>query len=102
MKNHLFVLLIFVLAGVVILGLHSENASAHFNEQFQGIRKSASGQQSVETPIPTVTTSVAVIETPESRVLPPVGRNAGLVIGASVLVLIIIGGVLSSRWKQNH
>jgi LPXTG-motif cell wall-anchored protein len=35
-------------------------------------------------------------------VLPPIGSNAGLVIGASVLVLIIIGGVLGARRRQNH
>ena len=40
--------------------------------------------------------------TPTPRVLPPVGKNAGLVIGASVLVLIIIGGVLGSRLRRKH
>jgi len=41
--------------------------------------------------------------TPTERVLPHVGGNAGLVLGASVLVLIIIGGVvLTSRKKAKH
>jgi hypothetical protein len=102
MKNRFLFLLIFVLVGVIILGLRSENASANFDEQFQAIRQSVRDQQAVETPIPTGSPSVAVIETPISRVLPPVGSNAGLVIGASVLVLIIIGAVLISRRKQNH
>ena len=102
MKNHLFFLLIFVLVGVAILGSRSETARANFSEQLQGVRPVARGQKAVETPVPTITPSVAAIETPESRVLPPVGRNAGLVIGASVLVLIIIGGVLGSRRRQNH
>jgi hypothetical protein len=41
--------------------------------------------------------------TQADRVLPRVGGNAGLVLGASVLVLIIIGGVvLTSRKKAKH
>jgi hypothetical protein len=102
MKNHLLFWLIIVLAGLVIYGSPPKNASANIRDQFQGIRQSSSGQKTVETPFPTVAPSIPVIETPESRVLPPVGKNAGLVIGASVLVLIIIGGVLSSRRRQNH
>lgn len=39
---------------------------------------------------------------PETRVLPPVGSNAGMVLGAIILVLIIIGGVLSARLKPKH
>lgn len=53
--------------------------------------------------IPTVTSSYTTIDaTPELRILPQVGSNAGLVIGASVLVLIIIGGVLGARARQKH
>lgn len=102
MKNHLLFLLIFALTGVVILGLRSENASANFSGQFQGIKQSAGEQQAVETLVPTVSPPEVVVETPELRVLPPIGRNAGLVIGASVLVLIIIGGVLGSRRREKH
>jgi len=41
--------------------------------------------------------------TPPDRTLPPIGGNAGLVLGASVLVLIIIGGVVFiSRRKAKH
>ena len=40
--------------------------------------------------------------TPTPRVLPSVGKDAGLVIGASVLVLIIIGGVLGARLRRKH
>ena len=53
--------------------------------------------------IPTVSPSIVMDETtPTPRVLPDVGGNAVLVIGASVLVLIIIGGVLSARLRQKH
>jgi hypothetical protein len=100
MKNHLLSGLIIILAGLAILGISSQNASAHLREQ--GIRQFTRDQQAALTPIPTISPSIAVIATPESRVLPPVGSNAGLVIGASVLVLIIIGGVLSARRKPNH
>ena len=102
MKNNRLLWLIFVLTGLFIFGIWPKNASASRSEQFQAVMVSASDQQAAETPIPTESTSVEVIETPESRLLPPVGSNAGLVIGASVLVLIIISGVLSSRRRQNH
>lgn len=58
---------------------------------------------SAPTLIPTVYSSSPVdYPTPESRILPDVGSNALLVIGASVLVLIIIGGVLSARLRPKH
>ncbi len=34
------------------------------------------------------------------RTLPAVGTNAGLVCGASVLVMIILGGLVWSRWRR--
>jgi hypothetical protein len=102
MKNNRLLWLFFVLLSLFIFGIWPKNASASRGEQFQAVMVSMSDQQAAETPIPTESTSVAVIETPESRLLPPVGSNAGLVIGASVLVLIIISGVLSSRRRQNH
>ena len=62
-----------------------------------------SGQEAAQTPVPTQTEIHDVTETPEERILPPVGGNAGLVIGASVLVLIILGGVMFfSRKKSKH
>ena len=102
MKNRQLLGLVIVLVGLIILVASSQNASANFRGQFQGNRLTEIDQQIVETPVVTLSTSVAVIETPESRVLPPVGSNAGLVIGASVLVLIIIGGVLGSLRKPKH
>jgi len=100
MKNNFLFGLIIILAGLTICGVSIQNASAHLPEQ--GIRQFTSNQEVALTPIPTVSPSIVVEATPESRVLPPVGSNAGLVIGASVLVLIIIGGVLSARRRQNH
>ena len=53
--------------------------------------------------VPTQAQVIDVSPTPEERILPPVGENAGLVLGASVLVLIIIGGVVFiSRRKPKH
>ena len=102
MKNNLLFGMIIILAVLVILGASSQKASAYFREQEQGIRQFAGDQQEAPTPIPTILPSIEAVATPESRVLPPVGSNAGLVIGASVLVLIIIGGVLSAQRKPKH
>jgi hypothetical protein len=101
MKNHLFWML-FVLAGLIIIGGPTASASAHLYLGAHQIERSASIQQADQTPIPTVSPSLAAIDTPESREMPPVGSNAGLVIGASVLVLIIIGGVLGTRRREKH
>jgi hypothetical protein len=101
MKNHLFWLL-FILAGVVSIGITSKSASAHIPSSEQFVMQKASNLQVDQTLAPTVSPSLVVVETPESRELPPVGSNAGLVIGASVLVLIIIGGVLGSRRREKH
>jgi hypothetical protein len=102
MKNHLLFWLLIILVGLVISGGTSQNASANSRELYQGHRQSARDQLAAQTPIPTDSPSIALTATAESRVLPPVGSNAGLVIGASVLVLIIIGGVLGSQWKKKH
>jgi len=102
MKNHHLLSIIFVLAMLFSIALRSENARANFDMQFRGINLSESGQQAASTAVPTDSLSATASVTPESRLLPPIGSNAGLVIGASVLVLIIIGGVLGSRRRQNH
>ncbi len=102
MKIILLFGLIIILAGLATLGAGSQNASAHLSEQEHGIMQFAGDQQAAPTPIPTISPSIVSVATPESRVLPPVGSNAGLVIGASVLVLIIIGGVLGAQRKQKH
>ena len=100
MKNKFLFGLIFVLVGLTICGVNTNNASAYLTEQVDG--QLTRHQQAALTPIPTSSPSIIGEKTPESRVLPPIGSNAGLVIGASVLVLIIIGGVLGARRRQNH
>jgi hypothetical protein len=102
MKNIFLCGLIIILAGLIVLGAGSQNLIAYAKEQEHRIRQSAGDQQAAPTLIPTISPSVVEVETPEARVLPPVGSNAGLVIGASVLVLIIIGGVLSAQRKPKH
>src|SRR5512136_1945383 len=59
-------------------------------------------QQLDPTPSPGLTASPRTTPTPTGRVMPAVGSNAGLLIGASVLVLIIIVGVLTARKRQYH
>lgn len=69
-----------------------------------GVMPSAAGfssplqQVASPTPIPLEPPTL-----PPERVLPPVGSNAWLLLGVSVLVLIIIGGVVwSARWGKKH
>ncbi len=102
MKNHYYLSIIFVLAMLVSIVLRSEKVSANFNAQFPVVSLLEEGQQAAATPVPTDSQSGTASVTPIARVLPAIGSNAGLVIGASILVLIIIGGILSSRRKQNH
>jgi hypothetical protein len=99
-KKALFWIVI-ALAGWVVLGATSHKVSTADQEGFQAGRQSISQQLLTQTPIPTVSPTLLVTDTPAPRVLPPVGDNAGVVCGASILVLIIIGGVvLSSRRKK--
>ncbi len=94
----LFILLLGMMLSVRINQAVSAASETHTHrEPHQNIR-----QQAAPTLIPTTEPVLISSPTPENRVLPPVGRNAGLVIGASVLVLIIIGGVLSARSRQKH
>lgn len=100
MKIQLRWLVIF-LASVVILGGYSTNAKAFFPGEDEGLSHPAPSYLPEITPIPTDLAPVVVTSTSD-RQLPPVGSNSGLVIGASVLVLIIIGGVLGSRRRVKH
>jgi hypothetical protein len=102
MKKILPLWLFILLSGMIICGSSYYNVSAHPIGKYPAVILSANGQQVVETPAPTSDSSTAFIETPEARQLPPVGSNAVLVIGASVIVLIIIGGVLGTRRKLKH
>jgi len=102
MKTHFLLWPIVASLGLAIFGSGYQVASAALNQQGQEILSSADILLAVQTPLPTSEPVVIGYPTPESRVLPPVGSNAGLVIGASVLVLIIIGGVLSARLRSKH
>jgi hypothetical protein len=101
MKNRYYCLF-FVIAGVICISLTSQSASAHNPLIDRQMAQSSSHLRAYQTLLPTVAPSQELVETSNSRTLPPVGSNAGLVIGASVLVLIIIGGVLGSRRKEKH
>jgi hypothetical protein len=94
--------LLFIIVVLVTLGLSSKSAIAHIVEQDGGTRLSAGNLHVEQTPVPAVSASQEVVDTQDSRELPLVGSNAGLVIGASVLVLIIIGAVLGTRRRQKH
>ena len=102
MKNHRFLWLFLILAGVIIYGGGFHFARAQPLDKHPKTILSARDQQAAQTPSPSEVSPVAAGETPEDRVLPPVGSNTGLVIGASVLVLIIIGGVLGARRRLKH
>ncbi len=101
MKNHL-VWIFFVLAGLLVVTGSSKRASAHIPSHNQARIQSAGSLQVEQSPVPTESASQEAIDASESREMPPVGHNAGLVIGASVLVLIIISGVLGSRRREKH
>jgi hypothetical protein len=103
MKNRRSFWLRVLLVGLILLGISKQGASAAHRVKFPVDRHTISVLLAAQTPVPTLSPISPVTETPEERVLPPVGNNAGLVLGASVLVLIIIGGVvLSSRRKPKH
>ena len=103
MKKYFVIGLIVLLICLVSLEIGYQRASANFNNRVGLIGDAR--DLAAPTLLPT---TAPVIEggtpapTVEPRVLPAVGSNAGLVIGASVLVLIIIGGVLSARLRSKH
>src|SRR4030042_3021825 len=98
MKIHGSFWLMILLVGLILLGMSTEAASALDREQIPVDRHMMSDQVAAQTLIPTLSPTPPETESPETRILPPVGGNAVLVLGASVLVLIIIGGgVLLSR-----
>jgi hypothetical protein len=101
MKIRLFPRLLIIVLLVPLL-VSSKSASARIIEQDGETRLLAGNLQVEQTPVPEVAASQPVVDAQDSRELPPVGSNSGLVIGASVLVLIIIGGVLGSRRRQKH
>ena len=103
MKNRRLFWLMALLVGLILLVPRAHNARAFDQEQSQVDWHRMSAQETTQTPIAYMSSTSAVTETPEDRTLPPVGGNAILVLGASVLVMIIIGGVmLSSRRRAKH
>jgi hypothetical protein len=102
MNNHFSLRVLLILAGVIIYGSGFHTAMARSPGDNHGVVWAVSAQQVDQTPAPSDVSSADLIETPEARQLPPVGSNAGLIIGASVIVLIIIGGVLGTRRKLKH
>jgi len=101
MTKNRFAGLIIVIVGLFFLGIGSQHASADINAQNQG-KDPWREQLASSTNLPTPLAVSEVAPTPEVRVLPPVWSNAGLVLGASVLVLIIVGGVLGARLREKH
>ena len=102
MKKQLVIGIIVLLLGWAAAGMFPQHARAagHSGLIEGSNRKSELAAQNLTV---TATPSNTSEETIEPRVLPPVGGNAGLVLGASVLVLIIIGGVIfSSKRKPKH
>ncbi|OGO28156.1 MAG: hypothetical protein A2136_08090 [Chloroflexi bacterium RBG_16_54_11] len=103
MKNNRPTWLWIFCIGFVLLGLYAQKASAITRGLSEGDMHPATRQQAAQTLIPTVTPSTIGTQASEPRTLPSVGGNAGLVIAASVLVLIILGGaMLSSRRRSEH
>ena len=101
MKKSPIIWLLIALVGIMIIGLGSQIASANNNTQSIGnntFREQVAAGTDLPTPLPVSEEA----QTPEARVLPPVWSNAGLVLGASVLVLIIVGGVLGARLRRKH
>lgn len=102
MKKHFLLGSIVILVGLVLYTTGYRAARADLVEEDAAYTRSTSDQVATPTLRPTTEPIFIGSPTPETRVLPPVGSNAGLVIGASVLVLIIIGGVLTSRLRRKH
>ncbi len=102
MKKTIILGLIIILFGLMCLSAGGQAAQANYQADAHGTAGHEYHLLAAATPLPTAESIPISGPTPEPRVLPPVGRNAGLVIGAGVLVLIILIGVLSSRLRSKH
>jgi hypothetical protein len=103
MKNKQLLWLVALLASVMVMASFTRTASAMQADVLKEEREFAKYQLETQSPIQSAVPTLQSTEAPESREMPPIGNNALLVFGASVLVLIIIGGVLiSSRLKSKH
>ncbi len=102
MKKQLIPGILILLLGLAALAGSAQAALAKPSAGTHGSGLQEYHLLAAATPLPTPNPIVIGSPTPPDRVLPPVGRNAGLVIAASVLVLIIIAGVLSARLRPKH
>ncbi len=102
MKKQLIFYLVIFLIGLTVFILGGHIARAGYEAGFQGAQSHQNHLLAAATPLPTAQPIPISSQTPADRVLPPVGKNAGLVIGAGVLVLIILIGVLSVRMRPKH
>jgi hypothetical protein len=100
MKNYRSFWLMVVLVGLLLIGISARGVKAANQKQSQ-VEKQIFKQATAQTPSPSQPETPEATETPEVRILPPVGGNAGLVLGASVLVLIILGGVMIFSWRRS-
>ncbi len=102
MKKLIIPGIIFALFGLMVLSVGGSTAEAKKEAHLPEAASREYHLLAAATPLPTSVPIPIGSTTPEPRVLPPVGRNAGLVIGAGVLVLIILFGVLGSRLRTKH
>ena len=103
MKNLGWYWLWIVLLGLILLGASGHSTVVAEYKPWRIDRKMSPAQEVAPTPTPAQSVEPEATAIPEERILPPVGGNAGLILGGSVLVLIIIGGVmLFSRRKARH
>ena len=101
MKKSPVVWVFIMFVGIVLYGASAQKATADIDTQSQANyawRDQVAANSNQATPLPIT----EVVATPEARIMPPVWSNAGLVLGASVLVLIIVGGVLGARLRRKH
>lgn len=103
MKNIRITWLIAILVAWVLVGISAHAGRAAGEQPFMANKLGQRNSEASQTTLTTQADTPVVTETPAERVLPPVGGNAGLVLGASVLVIIILAGVmLFSKRKTKH
>ncbi len=102
MKRRIAVLVLILLLGLILIRISNLDWDTRTSVNTGEVL--AAGSTSTPALLPTDTAVILneTTVTPE-RTLPPIGANAGLVLAATVLVLIIIGGVVfTSRRRAKH